>query len=194
MSQKIVYHDDGTKTCYIDGNTVSEDVFFDRDCGSLGIMLAEQKPPRGVSDCTFMHDSANGKQFAGQEHIGDHYRSIAEEAGQNTTGKKYLSGLARFPGDPEAWIDSRGDVERLAAKRGFGVEGTINIKPRESIEAPKASCPDVADDILNYHTEVIASQHPDSHMIDKQDLKEQVRERLKPKNKPVKATKATKPY
>jgi hypothetical protein len=41
---------------------------------------------------------------------------------------KYQPGLARFPGDPEAVVSSRGDAERVAKKRGW----TITKEPNNA--------------------------------------------------------------
>jgi hypothetical protein len=84
-------------------------------------------------------------QFAGAPALGDRYKAIAEAHGLSTNGLVYIRGLARFPGDPAAWISGRGDVVRIAKERGWGVSGSVNIERRE-VEPP----PDieVADDIV----------------------------------------------
>ncbi len=93
-------------------------------------MLASGKPPRAVTDDTFRANqgNANGGQFADDPHVGDFYKSVAAKAGVSTTGKTYLGGLAEYPGDPEAWVDSRGDVKRVCEKRGWGCEGAVTTK------------------------------------------------------------------
>jgi hypothetical protein len=180
MSQQIRYKDNGDRTYYIDGVEVTEKEFFPNKSSRLSDMLSEQRAPHGVSDCTFMKDTANGKQFQGQEQAGNHYREVAESLGASVTGKKYIAGLANFPGDPEAWVDSRGDAQRLLEKRGWGSEGTINVKARESAEPPKAG-PEVAEDLLDKYTNQIADAQPMPHLVDRADLREQVKERIKPK-------------
>ncbi len=178
--EQIRYHNDGTRSYYIDGKECSESVFWLRpNADLLTEMLAEQRAPHGISDCTFMKDTANGKQFAGQEHIGNAYRETAESMGASVTGKKYVSGLAAFPGDPEAWVDSRGDVERVLAKRGWGSEGTINVKSRQPAN-PHQPGPVIAEDLLDKYTNQIADADDRPELVDRADLKEQVRERLAP--------------
>lgn len=34
---------------------------------------------------------------------------------------KYQAGLARYPGDPEAFVQSRADARRVADKRGLAI-------------------------------------------------------------------------
>lgn len=190
MKERISYAANGDRRYYINDAEVTEEAYKirtqARDEIKLLRMLESGQPPHGVSDCTFMKDTANGRQFVGQEHIGDYYREVATAAGASTTGKKYLSGLARFPGDPEAWVDGRGDVERVLNQRGWGCEGTINLKPRESLQPP-VSGPEVADDLLDEYTAEITSMQPNPHLVDTADLREQVKDRLKPSHKRKKA-------
>ena len=180
MSQQIRYKDNGDRIFYIDGKEVTAKEFWGDDKDTIIDMLAEQRAPHGISDCTFMRNTANGKQFESQPGQGDYYRSIAEGLGASTTGKKYISGLAAFPGDPEAWVDGRGDVEKILEKRGWGSEGTVNVKPREAKENPIRD-PHVDDKLLNEYTNGIAERDPHPDLVDRNDLKEQVRERLSPK-------------
>ena len=186
MKERISYSADGSRRYFVGDNEVTEEQYKlrtqARDELRLLDMLKSGRPPTGVSDCTFMKDTANGRQFNDCQHMGNYYKHITEREGGNTNGKKYLSGLARYPGDPEAWVDSRGDVERILTKRGWGCEGSINIKPRESL-TPPAPGPEVADDLLDKYTAQIASAQPSPHLVDTDDLREQVKERLKPKRK-----------
>jgi hypothetical protein len=56
------------------------------------------------------------------------YRQIAEQQGVSTTGKVYQGQLARFPGDPRAWVSGIGDVKRICESEGWGVEGAgVNV-------------------------------------------------------------------
>jgi hypothetical protein len=86
-----------------------------------------------MTDSVFLQGHCNGNQFAGMPYQGDYYRGVAKRQGQDTTGKVYLSGLAAYPGDPEAWVSGRGDAERICQKRGWGAQGAISVKalPRE---------------------------------------------------------------
>lgn len=55
----------------------------------------------------------------------------AQAAGINTTGRFYMGGLADKRGhrDPEAWVDSTGDVLRVAKKRDLEVHGIVDYVP-----------------------------------------------------------------
>ena len=196
MKQRITYSENGERRYQIDDKEVTAEEFKlatqTVEERRLREMLEAQKAPNGISDCTFMRDTANGKQFEGNDSQGEHYRTVAESLGASTTGKKYLSGLARFPGDPEAWVDSRGDVERVLNKRGWGCEGTVNVKPSEAKEAPEAG-PAMAPDLVDKYATEIAMRDPHPELVDMADLKEQVVDKMAPKNKSRKAVKTTLP-
>src|SRR5215831_11419922 len=59
----------------------------------------------------------------------DDYRYRAAAAlGVDTNGKHYLSGLARYPNDPEAWVSDLSDVARVVRGRGWNCEGAVDIE------------------------------------------------------------------
>lgn len=148
---------------------------------SLAEMLAFAQPPQGVSDCTFMRGTANGRQFQGQEQTAEFYRKVTESEGGSVKGKKYLSSLARYPGDPLAWVEGRGDVVRRCEAMGRGCEGAVTVKARETTVEPRK--PYVSDRLLDREVEEVCAQVPDGHMVDRVDLKEQVRQRRSPKRR-----------
>lgn len=138
-------------------------------------MLALGKPPRVSTDDTFLAPhGANGRQFEGQPEVGDFYRRKAEEAGVSTTGKVYLNALAAFPGDPEAWVNGKGDVTRVCEKRGWECDGLVKVAGREFEHAPG---PAVAEDIVRREVAEHMAVEPDARPG---DVREAVVERLKP--------------
>lgn len=140
----------------------------------LAEMLATGTPPMSNTDREFLEGHCNGSQFANEEEIGEVYRRRARAAGVDPKGKVYLSGLARFPGDPEAWVDGRGDVQRRLEERGWGSEGSVTVKPRDPV-APSPS-PKVADDLVDDEVGRILAAVPPAERaaVDTQDLREQV--------------------
>lgn len=115
-------------------------------------MLVSGVGPYLNTDSVFMEGTANGRQFQDKPGLGDYYKKIAQAHGQDVVGKKYISQLARFPGDPEAFISSRGDVQKVLEQRGWGSEGAVRIKKRPiDVEPPPAV--DVADDIVHRETQ-----------------------------------------
>ncbi len=196
MKQRITYSDNGECRYQIDDKDVTAEEFRlatqTVEEARLMEMLKERRAPHGVSDCTFMRDSANGKQFENNPSQGDYYRKLVEANGGSMKGKRYISGLAAFPGDPKACVDSRGEAQKLLEERGWGSEGTINVKPRETQEAPEAG-PAMAPDLVEKYATEIAMRDPHPELVDMKDLKEQVVDRMAPKNRSKKSTKATKP-
>lgn len=140
-------------------------------------MFLAQQPPGSQTDREFLYGHCNGNQFEKQPHVGDFYRAWAAAAGVNTTGKVYKKTLARFPGDPQAWISDRGDVRRLCEQRGDGCEGDVTVKLPD-VEPPKEIA--LADDIVE---KAVAKQIPKGERISKKErnaLKEKTRERMTP--------------
>lgn len=74
------------------------------------------------------------------------YAALAKKAGVSISGKKYMGSLARFPGDPQAWVDSRGDAKKLIEQRGWGADGLVKVKPKEAPPLPDKPPP--AEDIV----------------------------------------------
>lgn len=145
---------------------------------SLAEMFALGEAPCCNTDTTFLSGHTNGSQFEHNQALGDQLSREAQAAGINTKGKVYLSGLAAFPGDPEAWVDGKADVERVCRKRGWSAEGDVNVPMPERTPSKEI---DVADDILDREVTSITDAMPDGDRVDKLDLKEQVLAKRKPR-------------
>jgi len=99
---------------------------------SIAEMCAFRQAPSLETDTTFTRGFGTDP-FGGPVNSFTHrrYMQMAKAAGVSTQGKRYMSGLARYPGDPKAWVGSKGDVRRVCEKRGWGCEGAVNVKARE---------------------------------------------------------------
>lgn len=141
----------------------------------LAEMLALRSPPMSNTDREFWHGKCNGNQFEQTPWVGDAYRRQAEDCGVDPTGKVYISQLADYPGDPRAWVDGRGDVQRICEERGWGSTGSVNVKARNDL-APE---PDVAiaDDIMQ---DLVEDKMEASPGISAQEAKEAVTSKHKP--------------
>lgn len=142
-------------------------------------MVEAGRPPAARTDREFLEGHCNGNQFETTPHLGDSYAEVARAHGQDTTGKVYLSQLARFPGDPEAWVSGRGDVTRVLESRGWGATGAVNTPLRLEEPAPTVG---VAEDILQQEVaDILQTVPPEERaMVDTEDLREQVLEKRKP--------------
>lgn len=149
---------------------------------NLAEMFALQHAPVGNTDSTFLAGHCNGNQFEKCPAIGDYYEREAAKHGLNVKGKVYKSGLARFPGDPEAWIGSKDDIKNICESRGWGCEGSVNVKV-DNGRTPIADV-DVADDIV--HEKVIDNVRADPGLAGRpiQELREQAKEQLLPREAP----------
>ncbi len=183
MKIKVVY---GKTTRYfVNDKEVTEDGYKELSKLAyderLQAMLDSGQTPHCVSDQTYMKGHANGSQFEKCQHMGNYYKHETELRGGNTNNKRYISGLARFPGDPEAWVTGRDDIRRVIESRpGWSCQGAVDIDGRGN-SPPPAPPVEVADDLLNKYTIQVASTLPDPERIDLADLKKQVRERIKPR-------------
>lgn len=87
-------------------------------------------PVAVVSDTSLFTDERLGKIEGARDGslVGEHFKALADEAGVVRHGKQYISTLADFPGDPEAYVDSRADMVRVAKKKGKDIDGIANYK------------------------------------------------------------------
>ena len=145
-------------------------------------MVMAGRGPYLRTDVEFLKSHCNGNQFERIPYQGDAYKESCEKHGGSVTGKVYLHQLARFPGDPKAWVSGRGDVERVARERGMHVEGLVDVKVEEP-EPPKPV--DIAPDILD--REVKKALHGTRGMPKKlkSELREAIRDKIAPKRKAI---------
>lgn len=125
----------------------------------LAEMLVLQQPPGANTDREFLHGDCNGNQFEKSPRVGDHYAAIARRAGVNVKGKKYLSSLARYPGDPAAWVDGKGDAQRVIEQNGWGAQGMINRPVTKVAEPTEVALAEniIEDRILDRMEEAVAA-------------------------------------
>ncbi len=103
---------------------------FKGESHAMAEMLATRSfPGLKGTDSVFMEGrKLGGQQFEGlPRYMGEQYVSQALAAGVNPAGKYYSGTLARFPGDPRAWITGLGDARRIAAERGIGLTGAVTV-------------------------------------------------------------------
>lgn len=151
------------------------------DLSAFDRMVVAQSPPGANTDREFLHGVCNGNQFERQPEIGNYYKRECEKRGGSVKGRKYLSQLAKFPGDPEAWISSRGDVQKVLEKRGWGSEGSVKVKARESDKEPAKAIP-IADKIVDRET----ARELEGQTVTKReylDRRDKVKRRLSPSRK-----------
>lgn len=152
-----------------------------RDRERLRDMLERQQGPTLMTDAVFMEGRCNGNQFEKSPAIGDWYKGQATAAGVDTTGRVYLSGLAAYPGDPRAWVGSRGEVQKVVEERGWNCRGAVNVA---STEPGGTQCDEkrqpVAEDLVQEAVMEAVVKNPELAEKDVGEVREQVLDRLKP--------------
>lgn len=144
---------------------------------TLAEMFALQHPPMSNTDREFLEGHANGNQFEKTPWIGDLYRQRATEDGVDTAGKVYMGSLAEYPGDPRAWVGGRGDVQQVCEERGYGCQGAVTVQAPQRAQLPEIG---VADDLVEEATSERIERQPELGLRDREEVKAETREQIKP--------------
>lgn len=146
----------------------------------LADMFACQRPPQAQDDTTWL--AAQGNRISGAflddrpEIVQKAYTEPAKEAGVNIKGSVYLPELARYPGDPEAWVKNLGDVRARVEARGDGCDGAVKVKARNDVEPPPDV--DIADDLVFDQMAEMMVDNPD--LKPNEELYHSARDTIKP--------------
>lgn len=87
----------------------------------------------GLCETTYMRDAKmNASYLDGitDPKIRQFYLRKARQAGVSIQGKNYNPAIARFQGDPDAWVGGIDDIQRVAKKNGWHSEikdGTVQV-------------------------------------------------------------------
>ncbi|MGB9619166.1 MAG: hypothetical protein ACPL7K_01990 [Armatimonadota bacterium] len=101
----------------------------------------------------------------GREYIA----KLAKKHGVNPDAAHYFPQLARYPGDPEAFVSSRSEIRKLAEKRGWEVHGLAEYVPQRDGASREPYRP--ADDLVELWTERELERHPER---DRNEVREEV--------------------
>lgn len=133
-------------------------------------MVESGKAPRVKSDDTFFRGftGTGGAQFS--DEVRPFYLEEAKKAGVSVSGKQYFSELAAYPGDPRAWVSSRGEMKQLLEERGWSADGDIKVKG----EAPEPAGPvRLADDIAeDMALDALEDRFPDRESFTREEVAE----------------------
>ena len=148
-------------------------------------MIACQQGPGLKTDVAFFQGQpALAEQFGSAKQL-KRYIDVARKNGYNPGSRDvYQPGLARFPGDPEAFVPptgGRGYVKRLCEKRGWACEGSVNVPYREPLEDPQKQDKPLAEDLIRHRMKVEMKKNP---MLAKNQ--KQLREKIVEKHGPSK--------
>jgi hypothetical protein len=136
---------------------------------NMALMFVTGQAPRLKTNTTWLSGFGdNGKQFEGQEYAADEYRRHALAHGVDPKGKVYISQLAEYPGDPNAWVSDRDEVFKKAELKGWGAEGE-GRKLEAADRPPPAEIP-LAPEIVEERLIDHFMDHPDPRGVTEKDI------------------------
>ena len=104
-------------------------------------MLALRSPPRCLTDDVMMQGIGSlDQQFGGNDrHLNDITKCAMHHGYTPKASDYYMASLARFPGDPEAFVNhgqGRGHIQKLLERRGWAGDGLVKMDAREPESDP----------------------------------------------------------
>lgn len=140
---------------------------------SLDEILETRQFPGLNTDDTFMRGRGT---LADQ--LGEQTNEIVAAAQRNgytpSYSDVYLPGVARFPGDPEAFVkhaSAKGSVRRTLEQRGWGCEGSVKVKAREAEESEPVK---LADDLVEEYATEIRARDSHARKANPKELKQEI--------------------
>ena len=106
---------------------------------NMAEMLAYRQAPASKTDDDFFRGQGTLDKQVGDD---PHYMADITDGYRAATGHNpnpnyiYQAGLAQFPGDPRAFVDSAGSVKRRAEELNVNVDGFVTHKASEPIADP----------------------------------------------------------
>lgn len=128
---------DGTEYPIVSRNPAIQEAYLEmRKNGqshNIAELLAFRRSPDIRTDSTYMAGMVTDEDPAARR-----YRRDAEAAGIDTAGAIYLSKIAEYPGDPKAFVRTRGDIVRRCEELNYDLEidGRQVVKSRDVPPAP----------------------------------------------------------
>ncbi len=145
-------------------------------------ILESRQVPGAVTDREFLSGNFNGNQFANTPILGD---TKIEQYKRYTGGKMppkgavYVDGIARpnMPGDPEAWVESRGDLKRkIESRPGASADGLVKARGPEPI-GPMHTRVKLAENIVRKKMRQAIEKNPDLAHVDQGELRHSIIEK-----------------
>lgn len=115
--------------------------------------------PSVQTDSTFMAGVGTLRDQVGDQHV-PMIAGLAQHRGASITGDEmYCASLARFPGDPEAFITTRHEAKKILKKRNWNSEGAVTNKAvtNHSQKPP----PRLAESIVDRFEQQYIRENPD---------------------------------
>ena len=145
---------------------------------NMAVMLASQSAPKAETDRElFVGIGSLDKQFDGREVELGHVVKQAKSKGYNPQPHDmYISSLARYPGDPKAFVSpsgGRGQIKEVCENRGWQCDGSVKVKGRQA-EADPLSGARLADDLADQQIASRAINDPAILRASKKEARQQM--------------------
>lgn len=150
------------------------------ESGKLADMVAMQQGPGLNTDSVFFSGCQPlYDQFESQKHLDRHLANAKKHGFTPSKNAVYMPGLARFQGDPEAFVDhtqGRGYIKKLCERRGWACDGAVTVAKREPESDPLAdkNCVPLAKDIIQRRAKEMVKADPSLARLNRQDLRQKI--------------------
>jgi hypothetical protein len=148
-------------------------------------MIAAQKSPACMTDDVFFAGMPRLAEQMPPRQLQNVLASAKRHGFTPSADAVYHSGLARFQGDPEAFVTrsmGRTYIKRLCEQRGWACEGGVKVAARQPENDPldKKNCVPMAEDLIRSNARKMIRQNPDLAHLPKQKLREKVLQKYGP--------------
>ena len=145
---------------------------------NMAEMLALQRGPGlDTDDVFFSGQKPLYDQFESQKHL-DKFLARSRAMGHKpSVNSTYYPNLARFPGDPEAFVSrsqGRSYIKKLCETRGWACEGGVNVKHRQPEVDPMESRIKLGEDIVRESMADEQRKNPGMSKKQRKELREKV--------------------
>lgn len=142
-------------------------------------MIACRQAPGVQTDNTFLAGIGTLRdQFDGDDFTLNEVVQVAQASGYSPKSSDfYNESLARFPGDPEAFLHAgqgRDHIKKVCEKRGTGCRGAVNVKGRGLEKDPFEGPPKLAPDLVNEEINRRVAANPDEGRRPRKELAAEV--------------------
>lgn len=148
---------------------------------SLAAMFALRQAPRGMTDDVFLAGRGTLDNQIRDKRALEKVVSEAKRRGYKPKPTDYYDpGVARFPGDPEAFFNhgsGRGKLKRVFERRGVESDGTVNAvstKRREPLVDPKKPVHKLHPRLVKRHLKEAIKANPDLKRKDQAELRHEI--------------------
>lgn len=143
-------------------------------------MIALQSGPGlDTDDIFFSGQGTLLNQFGSNKHV-ERFAKVAKRHGYTPSPNDvYYPGLARFQGDPEAFVSrsmGRSYIKKLCEKRGWACEGAVKVEHRQPEHDPLApeNCQTLGEDVIRDRAMQMYKEDPSVAKMDRKELRKKI--------------------